>query len=168
MNKSLPQILTAEQARQLIQRYFDAETSEQEEAALKQFIASPEEADAQFNEVRAVMGVAICDALVFPKTNLPDRTIRLATRRKRFTLTNRHVWQRAAAICIPLLLAGGIALTGYIHQQNNRCVAYIHGKKVTNTSQVEQAMHEALTDISRPHDAPGIEEQMSQMFCPTE
>ena len=30
MNKSLPQILTAEQARQLIQRYFDAETSEQE------------------------------------------------------------------------------------------------------------------------------------------
>lgn len=41
-------------------------------------------------------------------------------------------------------------------------------QKVTNTSQVEQAMHEALTDISRPHDAPGIEEQMSQMFCPTE
>ena len=66
MNKSLPQILTAEQARQLIQRYFDAETSEQEEAALKQFIASPEGADAQFNEVRAVMEVAICDALVFP------------------------------------------------------------------------------------------------------
>lgn len=95
MNKSLPQILTAEQARQLIQRYFDAETSEQEEAALKQFIASPEGADAQFNEVRAVMGVAICDALVFPKTNLPDRTIRLTTRRKRFTLTSRHVWQRA-------------------------------------------------------------------------
>lgn len=168
MNKSLPQILTAEQARQLIQRYFDAETSEQEEAALKQFIASPEGADAQFNEVRAVMGVAICDALVFPKNNLPDRTIRLTTRRKRFTLTSRHVWQRAATICMPLLLAGGIALTGYIHQQNNRCVAYIHGKKVTNTSQMEQAMHEALTDISRPLDAPGIEEQMSQMFCPTE
>ena len=74
MNKSLPQILTAEQARQLIQRYFDAETSEQEEAALKQFIASPEGADAQFNEVRAVMGVAICDGI--PKNQLarPDNS----------------------------------------------------------------------------------------------
>lgn len=167
MNNSSLQILTAEQARQLMQRYFDAETTEQEEAMLKRFVASPEGADAEFNELRAVMGMAICDALVKPQTALPVHPVRL-TKRSRRNLTVKRGWQRAAAVCIPLLLAGGIALTGYIHQQNNRCVAYIHGVKVTNSSQVEQAMHDALTDINRPHDAPGIEEQMSKIFCPIE
>lgn len=167
MNNSSPQILTAEQARLLMLRYFDAETTEQEEAMLKRFVASPEGADAQFNELRAVMGLAICNALVKPKTDLPDHPVRLTKRKKR-NLTVQRVWQRAAAVCIPLLLAGGITITGYIHQQNNRCVAYIHGVRVTNSSQVEQAMHDALTDINRPHDAPGIEEQMSKIFCPIE
>ena len=42
---------------EIVNRYFEAETTEEEERLLKRFLASDEAQGAEFDEARAVMGV---------------------------------------------------------------------------------------------------------------
>lgn len=160
MKKSNTQ-LTPEEALRLADRYFEAQTSEEEEERLRDFLLTAENADSRFNDVRAVMGVALCPphAVTVSKHKHQHKRIH----------TNFSVLVKHTAVAASFLLIAGVATTSYLHHENNLCIAYINGQKVTDHERVEKAMHDVLQQMDMPHDHTSpIEEQMSNMFEPLE
>lgn len=162
MKKSNTQ-LTLEEALRLADRYFEAQTSEEEEERLRDFILTAENADSRFNDVRAVMSVALC----------PPHTVTASEHKHKHQHKRIHtsfsVLVRRTAVAASFLLIAGVATTSYLHQENNLCIAYINGQKVTDHERVEKAMHDVLRQMDTPHDHTSpIKEQMSNMFGPLE
>lgn len=144
----------------LIDRYFEAQTSEAEELLLRQFVASPladapEMASlrAAIDEVRAVMGVAV------------------AARRRRSSASVAVVqrsrplrqWRGVAAAMIGVaLLAGGVAVYQY---RNPSCLAYVDGERITDPATVQLKMEETLRQALQPTSAQAtMEAQLGDMF----
>ncbi len=160
MKKSNTQ-LTPEEALRLADRYFEAQTSEEEEERLKDFILTAENADSRFNDVRAVMGVALCPPHAVTASKHKHRHKRIHTS---FSVRVKHT-----AVAASFLLIAGVATTSYLHHENNLCIAYINGQKITDHERVEKAMHDVLQQMDMSHDQTSpIEEQMSNMFEPLE
>lgn len=158
MKKDIPYKLTPDEALRLAERYFEAETTEAEEALLKRFAASEAGASPRFDELRAVLGVAAY-ARKSVGTALMQRSRRA---RPQFRRPEKIIrWAAAAAI------TGIFALTGvstYTYRQNNLCVAYVSGERVTDTDQVVEIMHQTLNDVDAPTGDPTVEEQLNDMF----
>lgn len=160
MKKSNTQ-LTPEEALRLADRYFEAQTSEEEEERLRDFILTAENADSRFNDVRAVMGVALCPPHAVTSSKHKHQHKRIHT--------SFSVRVKRTAVAASFLLIAGVATTSYLHHENNLCIAYINGQKVTDHERVEKAMHDVLQQMDMPHDQTSpIEEQMSNMFEPLE
>lgn len=160
MKKSNTQ-LTPEEALRLADRYFEAQTSEEEEERLRYFILTAENADSRFNDVRAVMGVALCPPHAVTASKHKHQHKRIHT--------SFSVLVKRTAVAASFLLIAGVATTSYLHHENNLCIAYINGQKVTDHERVEKTMHDVLQQMDMSHDQTSpIEEQMSNMFEPLE
>lgn len=136
----------------LAARYFEAGTTEEEERRLAHFLCSPEGQDECFDEIRAVMGFAA----VGRSLGRERRRFRL-----RRPLANAAV---AAAVCIVGVLgwtAGGASEDG---ADTEACVAYVGGQKVIDTDAVMGQMRRSLSRVAGDTPAPGIEEQLGEMF----
>lgn len=157
MKTDFTHILTTAEALQLMERYFEAETSEQEEKVLKQFITSPAGASVQFNELRAVMGLA-----AFGKQMKHGQSQNLVSkhRNRSYRTVTLLRWSVAAVLCI----AFGVSLSVYNFRQENQCIAYIHGQKITDSQQVIAAMHCSLADVGAPTETPSVETQLNDIF----
>ena len=147
-------IISRKEARKLTARYFEAETSEAEEGQLKSFLCTPESSDPAFEEVRALMGLGAYSRHVYQKR----RVSRTATPRKRSTTLLR--W--AAAIAIVLIT--GVSAGTFAYQHNNQCVAYIDGRKITDSRQVMQAMRTSMHNVGAPTGTSTVESQLKEMF----
>ena len=122
MMKNEDIIISDEQLDALIQRYFDAETSLEEESLLKRAVAHREEP--RYDEIRAVLGF------------MAAKRRSVAKKRKRGTT----VWLQVAAV------AAGINLT---HQatETGTCYAMVGGVRIDDESQVLSLMQSNLGDI---------------------
>lgn len=124
----------------LAERFFEAGTSEEEERELRRFIASGQ-AGSEFNDVRAVMGLAAVGA-------------RRYNRRRR-----RTVFLSAAAAAAVVMTAVSLAADG-----GDSCVAYINGTKHTDEAIVMAQMHSTMDEMAQQAQELSVERQMDDFF----
>lgn len=123
----------------LAERFFEAGTSEEEERELRRFIASGL-AGSEFNDVRAVMGLAAVGA-------------RRYNRRRR-----RTVFLSAAVVAV-VMTAVSLAADG-----GDSCVAYINGTKHTDEAIVMAQMHSTMDEMAQQAQELSVERQMDNFF----
>lgn len=123
----------------LAERFFEADTSEEEERELRRFIASGL-AGSEFNDVRAVMGLAAVGA-------------RRYNRRRR-----RTVFLSAAVVAV-VMTAVSLAADG-----GDSCVAYINGTKHTDEAIVMAQMHSTMDEMAQQAQELSVERQMDNFF----
>lgn len=124
----------------LAERFFEAGTSEEEERELRRFIASGL-AGSEFNDVRAVMGLAAVGA-------------RRYHRRRR-----RTVFLSAAAVVAVVMTAVSLTADG-----GDSCVAYINGTKHTDEAIVMAQMHSTMDEMAQQAQELSVERQMDDFF----
>lgn len=124
----------------LAERFFEASTSEEEERELRRFIASGL-AGSEFNDVRAVMGLAAVGA-------------RRYHRRRR-----RTIFLSAAAAAAVVMTAVSLAADG-----GNSCVAYINGTRHTDEAIVMAQMHSTMDEMAQQAQELSVERQMDDFF----
>lgn len=161
MPKYLHIPLTPRRASELTALFFEGRTTEEEERALKIFLASPDGQSTEFDEIRAVL--AFCAR--HHKRNAPLRANPAAaasdsntTKRRRLLRPQR--W--AAAACVALMAATGIA--SFMYQEKNQCVAYVSGKKITDSERVLQEMHHSIRNVGAPPQETDVEAELRDMF----
>lgn len=146
-------IHSPEEALMLTKKYFDALTSEEEGLALKNFVMHPSvAADTRFDELRAVMGVAVVARRMAHTIPSPQPA-------------RSRMWQivgtiSSAAACVALV--AGISI--YTYRQNNVCVAYIGGKRTTDRTLVMEAMRRSTNEMHIESASPSMETQLNDMF----
>ena len=124
----------------LAERFFEAGTSEEEERELRRFITSGL-AGSEFNDVRAVMGLAAVGA-------------RRYNQRRR-----RTVFLSAAAVVAVVMTAVSLAADG-----GDSCVAYINGTKHTDEAIVMAQMHSTMDEMAQQAQELSVERQMDNFF----
>lgn len=124
----------------LAERFFEAGTSEEEERELRRFITSGL-TGSEFNDVRAVMGLAAVGA-------------RRYHRRRR-----RTVFLSAAAAAVVVMTAVSLAADG-----GDSCVAYINGTKHTDEAIVMAQMHSTMDEMAQQAQELSVERQMDNFF----
>lgn len=133
----------------LTERYFDAETSRKEEDELKAFAASTTDPD--FDELRAVMGY-------------------LAVGRKQVSASRKAtapriaLYVRVAAAAIFLLIALPWGYRQLQPQEENICLAYVDGKKLTDSDAVMALMHQTMQSLEVDDPSMTVEGQLSDLF----
>ena len=125
----------------LAERFFEAGTSEEEERELRRFIASGL-AGSEFNDVRAVMGLAAVGA-------------RRYNRRRRRTV----FLSAAAAAAVVVMTAVSLAADG-----GDSCVAYINGTRHTDEAIVMAQMHSTMDEMAQQAQELSVERQMDNFF----
>lgn len=125
----------------LAERYFEAETTSDEETALRQYVMDNDDPD--FDEVRAVMSY----------TSVAHR---LAESHKPAS----HIKKIVAAAAVILLL---LAVTLPLLSSGDEYVAYVGGKRITDKEKVMQLMQKDMQTMTAT-DGNVIEHQMQDMF----
>lgn len=123
----------------LAERFFEAGTSEEEERELRRFIASGL-AGSEFNDVRAVMGLAAVGA-------------------KRYNRRRRRTVFLSAAAAAVVMTAVSLAADG-----GDSCVAYINGTKHTDEAIVMAQMHSTMDEMAQQAQELSVERQMDDFF----
>lgn len=138
---------TVNEWRKMIGRYFDAQTSDEEESALKRFLVSPEAAGREFDEARAVLGFATVGR-------------RLCHARRR-TALRRRITGYSAAASVALV----IAFSGWaVYSSRNQCVAYINGVKCTDEDVVMAEMRRSMQEMGATASSADIGATLGDMF----
>lgn len=127
---------------EMIERYFEATLSEEEETALKAFLVSPEGQAPEYDEVRAVMGYFAAGRVV-RQAHQPSR------------LAKRIV---AIAASLAIIVTLGVNM----YNKTNICVSFVDGKKVTDKEVVMNDVDNILADLLS--DRTGVEEQLNDFF----
>lgn len=126
----------------LAERYFEAETTSDEEVALKQYVADNDDPD--FDEVRAVMGyTSVARHLAEPK--------------KQVVLPLKKI---VAAVAVILLLIGVVLP---LLSPGDEYVAYVGGKRITDKEKVMNLMQKDMQAMTAT-DADVMEQQLQDMF----
>ena len=144
--KTTHQITNQEELEQLIDRYFEGDTTVEEEQTLRQCLADcPWDSEA-IDEARFTMGY-------FTAHKQQQHRANRVSNRFRYT---------AIAASIALLMAVGIGtLLHYQSQTNNMCVAYVNGKTIDNDDAV---MALIANDLNAMDDASmSMEAQLSSI-----
>ena len=130
----------------LIERYYESETTVQEEQMLRETLADCPWSSEVIDEARVVMGF-------FAAHNCRQR--RLATRSSR-----QRIIGIAATIALVLTI-GGFALWHQLSPTNNVCVAYVNGKVIQNDDKVMAMIASDMSMIDNAAD--GMTEQLSSL-----
>ena len=144
MNK-LKNINSQAELEQLIERYFEGDTSIQEEHMLRQTLADCPWSSEAIDEARFTMGYF---------------TAHKQQRRKATTASNRYLITGIAA-SIALLLTVGAGLLWHNQQPENVCVAYVNGKTIHNEQEIYNLIQNDLDEMGNATQSP--EEQLSSL-----
>ncbi len=118
----------------LIDRYFDAIATAEEERELMTALATTELSSEKIDEARAVISYF---------------AVGRAKQRHARALSHRRQWMRAAAtIAIVLVFGAAILFSRPAERYEDRCIAYIGSTEVTDNSAVLAMMHSDLAEIS--------------------
>ena len=144
--------------KEMARRYFDAETTEAEERMLKRFAASPEADGAEWDELRAMMGYATVGKRLYGQAATTS-IIPLRPRRRWIPAVT------AASILLALMSVPTVKwLTADKNAEKDICIAYVNGHRVTDPTQVIQAMHHAMSHVQQVEPMTTVEEQLGSMF----
>ncbi len=185
--------LTAQQAREVADRYMQGLTSVAEEQALAQFLKTPAGADAEFDALRAVFAYLDMGRLMHAKASTPAQTTSAKvadTKRtpqrtqdvlsqsqgasykpqaaRRLTLSPRLL--RSAAAIAALIVGGWMcweflpALQQQALGSENIAIAYVGGKPITDAATVDRMLQESLQMMSESEEVDIVQEQLSDMF----
>lgn len=116
------------QIHQLIERYFDATTTEAEERQLRHLLATTKFLTPEIEQARAVIGFYAASKEINQKKR--KRTINLP--------------RIAAAVVIAAVSATAATLFFSGNETENRCIAYVGGVEITDQDHVLSIMHEDL------------------------
>lgn len=117
---------------ELIERYFNAETTLEEERRLRQLLADTPPGDQLADEAKAVMGFSLC-----------------APRRKKARLIPQGIraWLSAAAT-IAIVFTIGLFMPDSHDSTPDMIYASINGHEVTDNNRVMQMMQAELSDMA--------------------
>lgn len=130
----------------LIDRYFEGETTVQEERLLRQAIAQCPWQSEKIDEARVVMGY-------YAAHSSQERHIA--------TKSARHRIAGIAATIALMIAAGGYTLWHQQHSANNVCIAYVNGKVVQNDDKVMAMITSDMNLIDNAAD--GMAHQLSSL-----
>ena len=150
---------------ELIEGYFEGTLSQDEETALKVFLASDEGQAPEYDEVRAVMGyfaagrsVEILRSRSLSQNDKIHAPVILSE-----TKDLRHrspLWRRVAAIAASLTII--VTLGVSLYNKNNVCVTFVDGRKVTDKEVVMNDVDNILADLLT--DRTDMEELLNDFF----
>lgn len=119
----------------LIERYFNAETSVEEERMLRHELQRiPVHTDPLADEARAVMGFPLAGKATSGKHT------------KKLRLSPLPAWRNAAAMIAAAAVTGSI-MFGVMRQNNGECVAYLNGQRISDRDAVMEMMLADLNDM---------------------
>ena len=133
----------------LVERYFDALTSDAEERELQAFLLSPEAVGQVFDEARAAMG--------YLKVG---QAIHQSKQGSRFRSPLRYA--KVAAVCGGIVL--GAALWHAWGSTNNICEAYIYGTRHTEVAVVMSQLQHSLDRVNHAREEDIVETQLKELF----
>ena len=134
------------------ERYFDAQTTDEEEKELLHFLASNAAKDPAFNEIKAVMGYFYTGrSVVWKEKSLNRRTIDKAIQ-----------WASIAA-CAAAIAIIGTSIGQYYTESEEIYYAYIDGEEYTDEEFVMQNMLATMNKMSNTSDNI-VEEQLGAML----
>ena len=134
----------------LSERWFDALLTEDEERALKAFLASTDDPD--FDEIKAVAGFFAMGKAVYGAQEESQST----THQQR--TTRRFAW---AAIAVAASLAL-VAAIGLYNQRQNQCYILAYGEKSTDKELALESMEATLSSLFGT--APDIEKELETLL----
>lgn len=134
----------------LSERWFDALLTEDEERALKAFLASTDDPD--FNEIKAVAGFFATGKAVY---GAQEENHRPARQRR---TTHQLAW---AAIAVAASLAL-VAAIGLYNQRQNQCYILAYGEKSTDKELALESMEATLSSLFGT--APDIEKELETLL----
>ncbi len=123
---------------ELIDGYFEGTLSEDEETALKIFLASEEGQGPEYDEVRAVMGYFAAG--------------------RRFGSPVADGEDSSAAASMAIIITLGVS----IYNRNNVCVSFVGGQKITDKEVVMNDVDNILADLLS--DRTDMEELLNEFF----
>lgn len=119
----------------LIERYFNAETSVEEERILRRELSgTTADGDPLADQARAVMGFS-----------LVKESAQTGTSAHRI-LTALHPWRKVAAAIAAVAVTGSI-ISGVMRQPEGECVAYLNGQRISDRQAVMEMMFADLNDM---------------------
>lgn len=122
----------------LINAYFDCTLSEQEELRLKYMLATTDEDTDDVREAKAVLGVFAMER-------------KLSQGAQPITHSKRSIIRYAAAAVAGFaIVVGGVKYVEY--KEDNTCVMYVNGEKISNEKIVLAQMKGQMDDISEAAD----------------
>lgn len=137
----------------LIQRYFEAETTEAEEKELRSFLSTSPGLDSRYDEVRAVMGYLAVGRSLNKK--------KMARRPSRMIRTMRHV---GVAASLALMIGFVSFYWSDLISERESYVAYVDGNKITDRAIVSQLMQESFAGVGIGEAESDAEAQLLEMF----
>lgn len=140
----------------LSERYFDALTTQDEEKALAQFLASDVANDPAFDETKAVMGYLITGKSIAQKAKVKQRR----------TIGKVMQWTSIAACAAAIAVIGtSISKQDTLIEPESKDIYYacIDGKEYTNEEFVMEQMLSTMNRMSTTSNNV-IEEQMEAIF----
>ena len=144
--KNIKQIRTLQEWEELVERYFDALTTDAEEQELRDFLCSPEAVSTVFDEARAVMGFLKVGQTLHTKIQKHHSV---------------NYW-KVAAIFFGVML-GGTTLWNTWDKMQNVCEAYVYGTKYTEVAMVMSQMQHSLDKMNDVEENI-VEAQLSDFF----
>lgn len=143
---NIKQQRTIQEWKELVERYFDALTTDTEEQELKSFLLSPEAVGKIFDEAKAVMGfLKVGQSLHQQKSSHPIK----------------YYWKAAAIVCA---IVGSATIWNVSNRMQNVCEAYIYGTKCTEVAMVMSQMKHSLDKINYPAENDIVETQLNDFF----
>ena len=143
---NIKQNRTIQEWEELVERYFDALTTDVEEQELKSFLLSSEAVGEVFDEAKAVMGfLEVGRTLHQQKSSHPIK----------------HYWTAVAMVCA---IVGSATIWSVWDRMQNVCEAYIYGTKCTEVAMVMSQMQHSLDNVDYPAENDIVETQLSDFF----
>lgn len=148
----------------LSERYFEAETTEEEERELRRFAAQTSDPD--FRDLQAVMGfTAIARSSKSLKGSKGSKGLKVQQQAPLKPLKplklNSHYMGLAASIIVVLGLSLFFSLSN--RQQDTGCVAWVNGEKITDPTEVMALMQNTMLEMNIEGSDP-VEDQLRDMF----
>lgn len=145
----------------LSERYFEAETTEEEERELRRFAAQTSDPD--FRELQAVLGfTAIARSSKGSKGSKGLKVQQQAPLKPLKPLKlNSHYMGLAASVIVVLGLSLFFSLSN--RQQDTGCVAWVNGEKITDPTEVMALMQNTMLEMNIEGSDP-VEDQLRDMF----
>lgn len=141
---------TIEEWSTLVEQYFDATLTDDEEKQLRLFLASDASSSPIFDEAKAVIGYIATVKAHKQQGNT----------RKRNSIIGQIARYSAAAAIIGAIIVG----IRYNSTPSEICVAYIDGKRYTDRATVLAQMHKAMAHVSNNTIQYSAQQQLSDIF----